>query len=864
MNERKAVEGMSGSARMRSRTIAVVAVAVLATLLIPGTALAADPVLTRTLGGPLHAEMYPSGLEVGTDGTIVIADTGNNQIAKYSAAGVQLWRIGQWGAGTNEFDNPRDIAIDASNNIYVADTRNSRIVKLSPSGAWLGTYGGTTGDLINYELGVTIHGNILYVADTGRKKVRRIDISGGGWVELPAVVADPDGGQYADSGCRNLKGIRDADADSAGNVYVTGYLTNDIAKFDPSGNCVDWGVTGTGPGQFRTPYGVRVAVDPVVGGEVLFVADGLNSRVQEFTLTGTYITEMGVFGDPDVPGTVSAVRRVAAVNDGSGAIWLADLWGNRIERYTRGPSGYTYAQTIGAVMPPEDDTHVFQEPRQVAVGADGVVNVMDTVHHRIVRMDRNGHILSICGSRATEGAELGKFNWPRGLAIDNATGQLWVADTKQNRIQIVDPNCTGLEFIGDFYGGAAANQFDWPYGVAIRQTDRIAFVADTQNNRIKTYNVATRAAIALYGTKGTGFAQFKLPAGIAVSPVDGHIFVADSGNNRIKELSTTDGVTFTTVRNITVPALNDPEGVAVDPQGRIYIADSGNDRVVILDSNRVQIAIISGGLKHPSTIGIDPNGTFYVSDTYNDRVLAYRWPAPDTTLPTVTMTAPTQNQAYVGLSPITFSGTASDNVGVTIARVAIKNISTGQWWRSGNTWGAYQLQNATLGTPGGTSTTWSYTWTPPMTGSFSVLVESVDAAGNVAVPKPTRAFTVSNSAPDTTAPNGTVTVPALNQAFTHGTVVTSGQATDNVGVTKVNLAIKNRTTGQWWSGTTWQASFKWFAVATLLSPGGTSTGWQYAWSPPVGAGSYALQVRADDAAGNFDTTQPFVNFTVAA
>ena len=967
--------------------IAVVAVAVLATLLIPGTALAADPVLSRTLGGPLHAEMYPSGLEVDSAGNVIIADTGNNQVAKYTSAGVQLWRIGQWGAGTNEFDNPRDIAIDASNNIYVADTRNSRVVKLSPSGAWLDTYGGTTGDLVNYELGVTVHGNILYVADTGRKKVRRIDISGGGWVELAPVVADPDGGQYADSGCRNLKGIRDADADSAGNVYVTGYLTNDIAKFDPSGNCVDWGVTGTGPGQFRTPYGVRVAVDPVVGGEVLFVADGLNSRVQEFTLTGTYITEMGVFGDPDVPGTVSAVRRVAAVNDGSGAIWLADLWGNRIERYTRGPGGYTYAQTIGAVMPLEDDTHVFQEPRQVAVGTDGVVNVMDTVHHRIVRMDRNGHILNICGSRATEGAELGKFNWPRGLAIDNATGQLWVADTKQNRLQIVDPNCTGLEFIGDYYGGAAANQFDWPYGVAIRQTDRIAFVADTQNNRIKTYNVATRAALSIYGTKGTGFAQFKLPAGIAVSPIDGHIFVADSGNNRIKELSTTDGVTFTTVRNITLAGgttFNDPEGVAVDPQGRIYIADSGNDRVVILDASRTQIAVISGGLNHPSTIGIDPNGTFYISDTYNDQVLAYSWPSPDTTiptatitapapnqayiglspitfsgtaadnvgvtaarvaikntatnlwwhsdgtwssvyqlqnaslgtpggtstswsytwtppltgsfsvliesadaagnvnlpkptnaftvantppdttLPTATMTSPAQNQSYIGLSPITFSGTASDNVGVTIARVAIKNTATNLWWRSNNTWGAYQLQNATLGTPGGTSTTWSYTWTPPFTGSFSVLVESVDAANNVAVPKPTRAFTVSNTPPDTTAPNGTVTVPTANQAFPHAAVVVSGQATDNVGVTKVNIAIKNRTTGQWWSGTAWQATFKWFAVATLLSPGGTSTGWQYAWSPPAGAGSYALQVRADDAAGNIDPTQPFVNFTVAA
>ena len=254
-------------------------------------------------------------------------------------------------AATNEFDNPRDIAIDSANNIYVMDTRNSRVVKLSGNGTWLSTYNGTTGDLMNFGLGVTITNDILYVADTGRKKVRRIDVSGGGWNELAPVVADPDGGLYPDSGCRNLKGIRDADADSAGNVYVTGYLTNDIAKFDPSGNCVDWGVTGTGPGQFRTPYGVRVAVDPILGQQVVYVADGLNSRVQEFTRTGTFVAQFGVFGDPDVPGTVTTMRRVAAVNDGTGDMWAADLWGNRILKYHRTASGYTYTQTIGAVLP---------------------------------------------------------------------------------------------------------------------------------------------------------------------------------------------------------------------------------------------------------------------------------------------------------------------------------------------------------------------------------------------------------------------------------------------------------------------------------------------------------------------------------
>ena len=131
--------------RRTSRTAAL-ALAMVCSLLvsIPIAASAdtgAPPVLQDIFGGPLHAEMYPSGLEIDSAGNVVIADTGNNAVAKYAPNGTQLWRIGDWGDGVMEFDNPRDIAIDAADNIYVMDTRNSRVVKLSPAGAWLVTYG---------------------------------------------------------------------------------------------------------------------------------------------------------------------------------------------------------------------------------------------------------------------------------------------------------------------------------------------------------------------------------------------------------------------------------------------------------------------------------------------------------------------------------------------------------------------------------------------------------------------------------------------------------------------------------------------------------------------------------------------------
>ena len=46
------------------------------------TGSAADTDEEGTLGGPLHAEMYPSGLDTAPDGTVVVADTGNNRVAE--------------------------------------------------------------------------------------------------------------------------------------------------------------------------------------------------------------------------------------------------------------------------------------------------------------------------------------------------------------------------------------------------------------------------------------------------------------------------------------------------------------------------------------------------------------------------------------------------------------------------------------------------------------------------------------------------------------------------------------------------------------------------------------------------------------
>lgn len=742
---------MKGSSNVKRRfgrvrlTLALAAIAVGSTVgVLPGV-VASDsgspPAFLQQLGGPNHALIYPSGLDIAPDGTIVVADTGNDLIHKFAPDGTQLWVVGDDGSGIGQFDDPRDIAIDSSGNIFVADTHNSRVVELDPNGNWITSWTGPTGSLINFELGVSYKNGKIYVADTGHQAAKVFDTSGNLLLN------------FSGSGACAFTHPRDAQADSAGNIYVVAYDQNKIAKFDSAGNCIgSFGATGTGPGQLRAPYGVEVAVDPVVGTEMVYVADANNNRVEEFSTDGTYYATIGGQGSATTPGTFSFMRRVAVAKDGSGDVWGADLWGWRIERFARTTSGYTYSQTVGVPLAADTSTNVFEQPRGIAFEAGGTIDVADTVHHRIVRMSPSGAIVSTCGVR---GPNLDQYNWPRGVAIDPTTGHLWVADTKQYRIQVIDPTtCHGITKFGT--SGKGPTNFDWPYSLAIRNSDRTVWIADTYNSRIKVYNADTYALISTWGYPGSTTNALQHPSGIAISPVNGHVFIADSLNNRIMELTDAGGgVSPSFVKAYT--GLHGPQGVAVDPTGKIVVADTDANQVVILNSDGTTSSSFtaSDGMDEPDNVAVDATGNIYVADTYDDRILEYGTgqTVPDTTPPSVSLLNPTSNQLIYSSGPVSLNGMAADNVGVKSVTYAVEDsdnparcnsnttvLLNVSYLQGNGTWTCQQhFFGTTLSSPGAPSTSWSATLpfsnisTPPLpSGDYQLLLKASDTSGNTA------------------------------------------------------------------------------------------------------------------------------------
>jgi predicted membrane-bound mannosyltransferase/DNA-binding beta-propeller fold protein YncE len=218
----------------------------------------------------------PWGLAVGADGSVYVADTWNFRIQKFTADGKF---IKSWGASTNpepayQFYGPRAIAIDSQGRVFVADTGNKKITIFDSDGNYLGEIGGPGFDYGQFDepvgLGFGPDGR-LYVADTWNRRVQVFQEVDGRFVyltEWPIVGWE---GQSTDT-----KPYLAVSAD--GRVWVTDPGNARVLVFDADGNFLfTFGMYGNDAASFALPTGI--AVD--AAGRI-FVTDTDNNRIMVF------------------------------------------------------------------------------------------------------------------------------------------------------------------------------------------------------------------------------------------------------------------------------------------------------------------------------------------------------------------------------------------------------------------------------------------------------------------------------------------------------------------------------------------------------------------------------------------------------
>lgn len=235
--------------------------------------------------------------------------------------------------------------------------------------------------------------------------------------------------------------------------------------------------------------------------------------------------------------------------------------------------------------------------------------------------------------------------------------------------------------------------------------------------------------------------------------------------------------------------------------------------------------------------------------------------AADPLPPQAVVISPSANQ-QVPLGVVTIAGTATDDSGVAIVRLAIRNRTTLQYW-SGSQWiNPLTWVSAGLESPGASSTAWAYAWTPPATAPINVTAVAVDDTGLAdPPPRPFVNFAVGQPV-DTTPPNTTMNAPVDGAVLGAGTVTITGQATDARSVNNVHVRIQDVATGLWWGDPYWYPNE---IVWRYTGEGShdTTISWSAFFSPPY-AGTFRAVATAYDQSNNPDPTPATAVFTVTS
>ncbi|MEW6618111.1 MAG: 6-bladed beta-propeller [bacterium] len=241
--------------------------------------------------GPPEAELlYPYGVAVSYDGSIYVADTGNDKIKKYDKNGKFLYAFGQEGTGEGQFRAPQGIAVDKRGNIFVVDTGNERVQHLYDDGNSISFVKCFTGNPQFYyprDIELDKDSN-LYVLDSGNDRVLKFDSS---FNPVNSFNGDNILGSEG-SGTTQFSEPYGLTLDKEGNIYVADMRNERVSIFDKEGNFIrKFGIQGRQVGEFLDPVDVAVDSDGNI-----WVADKYNFRIQKFSNTGQFLHTFGRFG----------------------------------------------------------------------------------------------------------------------------------------------------------------------------------------------------------------------------------------------------------------------------------------------------------------------------------------------------------------------------------------------------------------------------------------------------------------------------------------------------------------------------------------------------------------------------------------
>jgi RHS repeat-associated protein len=589
----------------------------------------------------------PYGLAIGSEGDVWVSEYGNNRVQVFTQAGVYLYGFGSKGNGAGQFNySPQGVAFSGSS-VYVLDsgiwwenTGNSRVEKWNMPNTGEGEARPVQpGSAIEYRVPVSGGGapyamgskeveegwsqkdipaeaTAVFPADEPQgwpaSDYKRATVYYRDGTERTVNVANPGGAISTSEYNEKNDVIRSLTPDDRASALKEGAKSAEVARlldtqseYNSEGN------------ELLSTLGPRHTVRLTNGKEVLArnhtvyeYDQGAPSEGGPYNLATktTQGAKTETEGEQDIRATVTSysgqnglgwkLRKPTSVTTDPNGLNLTrttsyeEATGNVTERGTPAASstlkGPSFSSSFGVFGVGNGQ---LREPEGgLATDASGDVWVSDTYNERLEEFNSKGEFVRTAGSYGTGAGQMG---WTEGLAIDSK-GNLWVSDEGNSRVE---------EFNGE---GTFLKMFGW--GVA---------------NGESKFQTCTSSCHA--GLKGSGNGEFSIPEGIAVDS-KGNVFVADRGNKRVQEFNSE----LAWVRNIVQPEEKEgPFGLAVNASNDLWVAYAWDNRITEFDGEGKIIRTWGtagsepGKLSIPYGLAIGPEGNLWVSEYGNNRVQVF-------------------------------------------------------------------------------------------------------------------------------------------------------------------------------------------------------------------------------------------------
>ncbi len=247
--------------------------------------------------------------------------------------------------------------------------------------------------------------------------------------------------------------------------------------------------------------------------------------------------------------------------DGKSKLYIADTGKRGIVVYDFAAGKSEYFNSLG----PHGK---LISPVYVALDRNGNILVSDSELGRVVVFDSEHKFSHFLGSKDD-------FERPVGLAFNKDESRLYVVDSKEHKVKILDPDGS---MIGEFGGrGDEKGQFYYPLTVLVTDGDTV-YVVDSFHFAVQAFDLAGNYLFS-FGPRARGVGPMARPRDIATDS-DGNLYITDAVRDNVQmysrqgQLLMVFGGGGTSNGRFRLPA-----GVFVDKDDNIYIADSLNRRV---------------------------------------------------------------------------------------------------------------------------------------------------------------------------------------------------------------------------------------------------------------------------------------------